>query len=160
MKILLVEPFLGGSHRQWAEAYQQHSQHDIRLLSLPGRHWKWRMYGGAVSLAQVFLQQSFEPDLILASDMLDLTTFLALSRAKTWQLPAAIYFHENQITYPWSPDDQDPSLGRNNQYGFINYTSALAADTLYFNSHYHRGSLPGRFAGFSPPVPGPSGTAK
>mgnify|MGYP000456988033 CR=1 FL=1 len=37
---------------------------------------------------------------------------------------------ENQITYPWSPQDEDVKYQRNNQYGFINYTSALAADQV------------------------------
>jgi len=49
MKILLVEPFFVGSHASWAKGYQQFSQHDVEILSLPGRHWKWRMYGGANS---------------------------------------------------------------------------------------------------------------
>ncbi len=138
MKILLVEPFLGGSHRQWAEAYQQKSKHTIKLLGLKGRHWKWRMYGGAVSLAQQFMQLDFDPDLIVATDMLDLTTFLALTRRRSSHIPVVIYFHENQITYPWSPQDKDPALNRNNQYGFINYTSALAAEAVYFNSPFHQ----------------------
>ena len=137
MKILLLEPFFSGSHKQWAEGYQSFSKHEIKILSLKGRHWKWRMFGGAVSLANQFNATEFEPDLILASDMLDLTTFLSLCRQKTQHIPVAIYFHENQITYPWSPSDQDVSLQRNVQYGFINYTSALAADQVFFNSNFH-----------------------
>lgn len=99
------------------------------------------MYGGAVSLARQFLESNAQPDLILASDMLDLPTFLSLSRKKSAGIPVALYFHENQITYPWSPADEDPKLQRNNQYGFINYTSALAADRVFFNSEYHRRSF-------------------
>lgn len=141
MQILLLEPFFGGSHRQWAEGFRKHSRHQVHILGLPGRHWKWRMYGGAVSLARQFLESNVQPDLILASDMLDLPTFLSLSRKKSAGLPVAVYFHENQITYPWSPTDADPKLQRNNQYGFINYTSALVADRIYFNSRYHRRSF-------------------
>ena len=146
--ILLIEPFFTGSHRQWAEGYQQHSQHQVDILSLPGRHWKWRMFGGAVSLAQQFLQSNFQPDLILASDMLDLSTFLALSRNKTAHLPTVLYFHENQITYPWSPDDPDVALQRHNEYGFINYTSALAADRIVFNSNFHQTAFLQALPGF------------
>lgn len=141
MKIALLEPFFGGSHQQWSEGLQKHSAHEIRIFSLPGRHWKWRMYGGAVSLAQQFLESGFQPDLILATDMLDLPTFLALCRKRTGQVPVALYFHENQITYPWSPTDPDVKLQRNNQYGFINYTSALAADVVFFNSRFHQKSF-------------------
>ena len=137
IKICLVEPFLGGSHQQWAESYQKNSRHEIQILSLSGHHWKWRMYGGAVSLAKQFMASSYMPDLILATDMLDLTTFLALSRKKSHSIPVAVYFHENQITYPWSPTDKDVSLQRNNQYGFLNYTTALAADRVLYNSSFH-----------------------
>ena len=141
MKILFVEPFYTGSHQQWMEGYRQFSGHELRVLSLPGRHWKWRMYGGAVALAEQFLQLQFQPDVIIASDMLDLGTFLALTRTKSAATPCYLYFHENQITYPWSPQDKDVQLKRNNQYGFINYTSALAADRVFFNSEYHRTSF-------------------
>ncbi|MEO0337721.1 MAG: DUF3524 domain-containing protein [Bacteroidota bacterium] len=146
MHITLVEPFFTGSHRQWALGLQKHSKHEVQLLTLPGRFWKWRMYGGAVELAQQFLNTVKKTDLILATDMLDLSTFLALTKSRTANLPVALYFHENQITYPWSDTDQDVKLQRHNQYGFINYTSALSADRLLFNSLYHQksflGSLP------------------
>lgn len=141
MKITLLEPFFTGSHRRWAEELQQHSCWNIDILSLKGRHWKWRMYGGAVTLAEKFIQQNIKPDLIIASDLLDLTTFLALTKHLSSQIPTAVYFHENQITYPWSPNDEDVILKRNNQYGFINYTSALVADKVFFNSHYHKNSF-------------------
>ena len=138
MKILLLEPFFGGSHKRWAEGYRQYSRHEVQILHLKGRHWKWRMFGGAVSLAEQFMNSTFQPDLILATDMLDVSTFLGLAREKAAGIPVATYFHENQITYPWSPDDPDLALHRNIQYGFINYTSALASSKVLFNSPYHR----------------------
>lgn len=137
MKICLVEPFHAGSHAAWAEEYARCSRHEVELLTLSGRHWKWRMHGGAVTLARQFMASGCEPDLLLASDMLDLTTFLALTRKKTSGLPTALYFHENQLTYPWSPTDADPVQQRDAHYAFINYTSALAADAVLFNSRYH-----------------------
>ncbi|MEM7102095.1 MAG: DUF3524 domain-containing protein [Bacteroidota bacterium] len=138
MKITILEPFFAGSHKSWAEGYQQHSQHDIKILSLQGRHWKWRMHGGAVSLANQFLESADHPDLLLASDMLDLSTFLSLTRKVTSEIPVSAYFHENQITYPWSDQDPDRLHGRDNHYGFINFTSALSADAIFFNSDFHR----------------------
>jgi glycosyltransferase involved in cell wall biosynthesis len=137
--ILLIEPFFADSHRWWAESLQKHSSHSIQLLTLPGRHWKWRMTGGTVELARQFLKSNKKPDLILVSDMLDLAAFKGLT--KTADIPTAVYFHENQITYPWSPDDPDPEKGRDHHYGWINYTSALAADRLFFNSDYHKTSF-------------------
>lgn len=141
MKICLLEPFHSGSHASWAEEFARCSRHQIDLLSLAGRHWKWRMHGGAVSLASRFLRRGFDPDLIFATDMLDLTTFLALTRHKIATTPAAVYFHENQLTYPWSPQDEDPRRQRDAHYGFINYSSALAAEAVLFNSEYHKRSF-------------------
>ncbi len=137
MHILIIEPYFTGSHQRWAEEYARFSAHDVRILSLPGRFWKWRMHGGAVSLAQQFLALPTPPDVILASDMLDVTTFLALTRPHSAHIPTALYFHENQLTYPWSPTDRDVAARRDSHYGFINYASALAADALFFNSEFH-----------------------
>jgi len=96
------------------------------------------MHGGAVTLAREFLERKLHPDLILATDMLDVTTFLALTRHSTLHIPVALYFHENQMCYPWSPKDRDVQHQRDQHYGFINFVSALAADRVFFNSHYHR----------------------
>ncbi|MDZ4846917.1 MAG: DUF3524 domain-containing protein [Chitinophagales bacterium] len=137
MRIALLEPFLTGSHKKWAEEFAQHSKHEIKIFSLSGHYWKWRMHGGAVSLARKFLESNFQPDVLLATDMLDLSVFLGLTRSATHNIPSAIYFHENQLTYPWSPMDSDVRQQRDTHYCFINYTSALAADKVFFNSQYH-----------------------
>jgi len=157
MKICLIEPFHAGSHATWAEEYVRYSGHDVTLLTLDGRHWKWRMHGGAVSLAKRFMTEGLEPDLLLASDMLDLATFLALTRATTANLPTALYCHENQLTYPWSPDDKDPQHKRDAHYAFINYTSALAADAILFNSRYHLEALIGQLPEFLQSFPDHNG---
>jgi glycosyltransferase involved in cell wall biosynthesis len=141
VKICLIEPFFTGSHAAWAEEYARFSHHQVQILSLKGRNWKWRMHGGAVTLAQEFLRTADHPDLLLTTDMLDLTSFLALTRKKSADLPVALYFHENQLTYPWSPTDADPGHKRDAHYAFINYTSALAADRILFNSRYHLNSF-------------------
>ena len=81
MQILLIEPFFSGSHRQWALDYQGFSSNDVQLLAMEGRHWKWRMHGGAISMAEKFNASSLKPDLILVTDMLDLAVFQALTRS-------------------------------------------------------------------------------
>jgi len=145
MQICLVEPFFTGSHRQWAEGLQKHSRHEIQLLTLPGRHWKWRMHGGAVALAsefsQTFNQVENFPQLIIATDFLDVPTFRGLLPPAARAIPIALYFHENQLTYPWSPTDEDVQLERDNHYAFINYTSCLASEKIFFNSRYHQFSF-------------------
>lgn len=135
MRIALLEPYFTGSHQTWAEGYVRHSRHDIRLLTMPGYFWKWRMHGGAVTLAQqvrTTLQEGFVPDIFFASDMLDITTFLALTRDIAPQIPVVLYFHENQLTYPPAPGTK-----RDLHYGWINYASSLASQQIWFNSRYH-----------------------
>lgn len=143
MHILLISPYHGGSHMAWAEGYRSNSAHDVTLLTMPARFWKWRMHGGAVTLGRRWLEESAAPpDLILATDLLDLTTFLALTREKTVAVPVALYMHEDQLTYPL-PDD--PTIGpmrrqlgeRDRHYAYINYTSMMAAGRVFFNSRYH-----------------------
>jgi len=96
------------------------------------------MHGGAITLAEKFSKLDFCPDLILATDMLNLSSFLALTREKTAGIPTALYFHENQLTYPWSPIDRDIKNNRDHHYSFINYISAYLADKVFFNSGYHK----------------------
>ena len=141
MKMLLIEPYYTGSHKQWTDGYKKYSRHEIKILSMKGQFWKWRMHGGAVTLAEEFNRMDWDPDLILATDMLDLTTFLALTLEKSHGIPTVIYFHENQLSYPWSPEDRDIQKNRDNHYGFINYASALAADRVFFNSEFHMNSF-------------------
>ncbi len=138
MNLLLLEPFYTASHKQWADGFQRSSIHNVQILSMPGRHWKWRMHGGAVTLAQSFLELKNKPDCIIASDMLDVATFKALTNTT---IPIFLYFHENQLTYPWSPTDADVQKQRDNHYSFLNFTSALVADKVFFNSTYHRTSF-------------------
>jgi glycosyltransferase involved in cell wall biosynthesis len=142
MNVWLVEPYYTGSHKAWADGCQTHSRHAVRLLTLPGRFWKWRMQGGAITLARRAQALEEQPDLILASDMLNLPVFLTLcapSRgadcpsAAREGVPVALYFHENQLTYPLQPGEK-----RDLHYAFINFVSALRADALFFNSLYHQ----------------------
>jgi len=77
------------------------------------------------------------PDLLVTTDYLNLPEFLALTR-DLWPrpLPAIVYFHENQLTYPASSTDV-----RDLHFGLVNIFSALAADRVIFNSGFHRESF-------------------
>lgn len=134
MHILLLEAYYGGSHQAWADALQRSSSHEVTLLTLPAQFWKWRMQGGAVTLARQVREQGVQPDLVLATDMLNLATFRALTAADGMlhDLPMLLYFHENQLSYPQNARQQHGWY-----FGFINYVSAMAADAVYFNSRYH-----------------------
>jgi glycosyltransferase involved in cell wall biosynthesis len=98
------------------------------------------MHGGAVTLAMKALKDEFIPDLNIGTDMMDFSVFLSLTRKRWGNIPAVLYFHENQLTYPWSETDADKGK-RDHHYAYINFTSALSADAILFNSHYHRNSF-------------------
>ena len=132
MRILLIEPFLGASHRQWAEGLKRHSRHSIEILGMKGRHWKWRMYGAAAVLAGR-CRELDPPDLIIATDMIDVASFRGLLPSAWMAVPFLLYFHENQFVYPDSSRDA--------AYSWINFTSALAADDVRFNSEWNRSSF-------------------
>lgn len=142
MNILLIEPFYAGSHKHFADQLCRHSRHAIQLLTLPGKYWKWRMYGGAITLGEQFIEGGYQPDVILVTDMLDLSVLLAtVRRHLSPDVPIVCYFHENQMAYPWHPDSKDLVHERDLHYGMMNYQNALAADWNLFNSAYNMTSL-------------------
>ena len=138
--VWLLSPFHTGSHQAWAEGYQRYSQHKVRLLTLSGRFWKWRMQGGAIELAQQAQRRLAQippdlemPDIVLATDMVHLPVWIGLLRGVLpGTLPLVCYMHENQLTYPWRVGEK-PDL----TYAMINWLSQLTADLVLFNSQYH-----------------------
>jgi glycosyltransferase involved in cell wall biosynthesis len=142
LRVWALEPYFGGSHKCFLQGLSRGSAYDFKLFTLPGRHWKWRMHGGALSLAEqadrevrseaVPGSDVTKPDVLFVSDMLDLPVFLAAVDRQVASTPAIAYFHENQLTYPL-PLGVDRDLG----YGFKNITTAVAARTVLFNSEYH-----------------------
>jgi glycosyltransferase involved in cell wall biosynthesis len=135
LKIWLLNPYHAGSHRAWAEGYAAHSRHAVRVLSMDGHFWKWRMQGGALELATqagALAANGEQPDLILASSMVNLPAFFALTRRWLGSVPAVLYMHENQLTYPPPPGSK-----RDLTYGMMQHLSMLAADRVCFNSRYH-----------------------
>ena len=94
------------------------------------------MHGGAITLANEFLKIDKKVDLILCSDFLNLPVFKSICNNKIKDIPLVMYFHENQLSYPWSPEDEDINLKRDLHYHYINYTSSLIADFNLFNSKF------------------------
>jgi len=139
-RILALNAWHGGSHQAFLEGWACHSQHDFTILPLPGRKWKWRMRHSAVTFAQQLHEQisddqSERPtwDVLFCTDMLGLAEFRGLCSEDIRRLPAIVYFHENQLTYPTQKDEE-----RDFHFAYSNMTSALAADSVWFNSNYHR----------------------
>ncbi|MEE8348211.1 MAG: DUF3524 domain-containing protein, partial [Acidobacteriota bacterium] len=95
----------------------------------------------------------FHPDVILATDMLDVSTFLSLTRERTAGIPVVLYMHENQLTYPLPEDPETGPMRRQHgerdlHYAFINYASMLSADRVVFNSEFHLRSFFDALPGF------------
>jgi len=132
-RVLAVEPFYGGSHRAFLDGLIENSRHEFILVTHPHCFWKWRMRGAAMTLAEKAKGLDFKPDLIIASDMLSLAEFKALYRR---EVPAILYMHENQVSYPTPASDH-----RDVHFGFTNLTSMLAADVVAWNSNFHMESF-------------------
>ncbi|MEM9666530.1 MAG: DUF3524 domain-containing protein [Bacteroidota bacterium] len=135
MNILALEPWFGGSHRNFLEDLMRHSTHRFEAVTMSARFWKWRMQGGSVTLARKALQladDGFAPDLLFASSLVNVPAFLALTRGRFAHVPVVVYFHENQLTYPLAEGRE-----RDYTYAYINYLSCLAADQVVFNSAFH-----------------------
>ncbi len=129
MRFLFLEPFYGGSHRDFAKGLAAHSRHDIHLATLPARFWKWRMRGAALYFIKTI--GDLTPfDGIITTGLMSLADFTALcGRCRP---PTMVYFHENQLTYPLAPGEQ-----LDLQFGFTDITTALCADRVLFNSRFH-----------------------
>jgi glycosyltransferase involved in cell wall biosynthesis len=142
LKIIGLETFNDISHKSWWNGIKKYSQHEWESLALSAHHWKWRMHGGAVTLAQQYLKQNLSAELIWASDFVFLPVFQQVLMAQGVSVPPVIlYFHENQLSYPWSPNDPDVSLKRDLHYCYMNWVSALSAVKVLFNSQYHYDSF-------------------
>ena len=140
MNIIYIEPYLANSHQSWYQGLKKHSKHSFDILSLPANKWKWRMHGGAITLANMFNELKTKYDLIICSDFLNLPVFRSLTINNIKQTPIVIYFHENQASYPWPSNDKDVQLERDFHYYYINQTSSLCSSWNFFNSEYHLNS--------------------
>lgn len=116
-RLLFLEPFFGGSHRDFAEGLVAHSRHKIDLITLPARAWKWRMRGAALHLIRKIASPGAYQGVIV-SDLLSLSDLKTL-----WGRdfpPALVYFHESQFTYPLAPGEH-----MDYQFGFTDITTCL-----------------------------------
>ena len=136
-KLLLLEPFWGGSHRHFAQIVTQGIAADWTTLQLPAQHWKWRMRASAVHWALQARDVLDRPwDGILASSYLPLAELRGLVPSLS-RVPALLYFHENQFAFPSGPTVSAEEQVRDLHYGFTQLTSALAATVCAFNSHFN-----------------------
>ncbi|MCR8923325.1 DUF3524 domain-containing protein [Dasania sp. GY-MA-18] len=137
-RILLLSAYHTNSHKAWCDGLiSQFSEYHWTLLSLPDRYFRWRIRGNPLSWYESpLLAQHY--DLIVATSMVDLATLKGL-QPQLAATPSVLYFHENQFEFPASQQQHasvDPQM--------VNLYSAMAANTLAFNSQWNHDSF---FAG-------------
>lgn len=133
MRILLLSAYEAQSHKQWRLGLLENlSHHDWTYLTLPPRHFSWRIRGNSLYWSQSqadILAKDY--DLVLATSMVDLSSLRGLS-PQLAQVPNILYFHENQFAYPAS-EKQHSSI----EPQVVTLYAALCADQLLFNTQYN-----------------------
>ena len=136
MRILLLSPYDTTSHRRWREGLvAAFPQHDWTVLTLPPRHFSWRVRGNSLSWAMSELPRLQRPyELVVATSMTDLSALRGLVPPLAG-VPALVYFHENQFDYPDRRRQQriEPAV--------VSLYAALAAARVVFNSDYNRSTF-------------------
>jgi glycosyltransferase involved in cell wall biosynthesis len=130
-RVLIIEPYHGGSHKSFIE-------HIVRLpfafevMALPARKWKWRMRLSAPHFADALRKTGKRFDRIICSTFLDVASFRGMGPKWVREVPLLTFFHENQFAYPVQAEDE-----RDFHFALTNMTTALASDSVAFNSRYN-----------------------
>jgi glycosyltransferase involved in cell wall biosynthesis len=137
LRILLLSAYDAHSHRYWWQGLKAAlPEHDWTVLTLPARHFAWRIRGNSLSWGlgeQELLNQPY--DLLIATSMTDLSSLRGLVPHLA-SIPTLLYFHENQFAYPLGDQARqqvEPQI--------VSLYAALAADHLCFNSAYNRNTF-------------------
>jgi len=72
-------------------------------------------------------------DLFLATGFVNVADLRGLLTPPLDRVPILLYMHENQLTYPLSPEEEFDF-----HFGFTSIVSTMAADRVVFNSAWHR----------------------
>jgi glycosyltransferase involved in cell wall biosynthesis len=135
LQILVLEPYYGGSHKSFLSGLCR-LPFKFELMTFPARKWKWRMRLAAPLYAQNLNKQGIRFDRILCSTFVDVAAFRGLAPSWVNDVPVLTYFHENQFVYPMQVEEE-----RDFHFALTNMTTALASDSLAFNSGYNLESL-------------------
>lgn len=133
-KALLLSAYHTDSHKRWSEDLVNHLEEaDWTLLSLPGRHFPWRIRGNPISWMMTEHEALSEHyDVVVATSMVDLSTLIGLY-PHLGQAHKVVYFHENQFAYPLAEGQQ-----RRAEPLMVGLYAALTADRVIFNTTYNR----------------------
>lgn len=133
-KILVLSSYDAISHRLWRERLTEvFDEHSWTELSLPPRHFAWRIRGNSLlwaSKEKELLSRDY--DLLIATSMVDLSSLRGFIPSLA-RIPTLLYVHENQFAYPSNRSNRfnvEPLL--------VPLYAALCADAVAFNSEYNR----------------------
>jgi glycosyltransferase involved in cell wall biosynthesis len=129
----VVEPWLGDSHAAFVEGLTDSIGLPCDVVGLPASSWQWRMRLASIRLAEMIDALVPAPDVLLATDYVNLPALVASSRSAA-RAPVVLYFHENQLTYPRRRGRAQGDL----EFGGINVLSCLAATRCAFSSRHQR----------------------
>ncbi len=137
MRVLLLSAYDAYSHRRWREGLvAAFPDWDWSVLTLPPRHFNWRIRGNSLSWAFTEQARLARPcDLLIATSMTDLATLKGLVPGLAG-VPTLVYCHENQFAYPVGREETlrlEPRM--------VNLYTTLAADRVVFNSACNRDSF-------------------
>ncbi|MFW5994847.1 MAG: tRNA-queuosine alpha-mannosyltransferase domain-containing protein [Spirochaetia bacterium] len=139
MRLLYLEPYYGGSHRAIADAFIDHTGFEVDRLTMPARHWKWRLRGAAYHFVPKIekLERAGNGgwDVVVCSSLLDVSLLRGMW-ASAPGTPIVQYVHEHQFSYPGRS-----GLAPDANYPLTDLSSALASDAVFFNSEYCRSSF-------------------
>ncbi len=136
MRILLLSAYDAHSHRRWRQGLMAaFPEWHWTVLTLPPRHFSWRVRGNSLSWAfaeRETLQQPY--DVVIATSMTDLSALKGMVPALA-SIPSLVYCHENQFAFPdrRGTPQNDPKI--------TNLYTLLSADRVVFNSVYNRESF-------------------
>uniref|UniRef100_A0A3Q2Z1Y2 tRNA-queuosine alpha-mannosyltransferase n=1 Tax=Hippocampus comes TaxID=109280 RepID=A0A3Q2Z1Y2_HIPCM len=132
-RVLLLEPFYGGSHKQLLDLLSAHLDSCVAFTA-PAKKWHWKARTSALDFSQrVTPNPTYR--VLFCSSVLNLCELAAL-RPDLARLKKVVYFHENQLVYPVRKE-QD----RDFQYGYNQIVSCLVADAVVFNSAFNMDSF-------------------
>ncbi|XP_037031532.1 glycosyltransferase-like domain-containing protein 1-like isoform X1 [Bradysia coprophila] len=134
-KILIIEAFYGGSHKQLLDTILENiNSMEYELFTLPAKKWHWRARMSALHFAQT-IPTDHQYNILFTSSVLNLAELLGV-RPDLAKCRKIVYFHENQLVYPVR-EIKD----RDCQYGLNQVMTCLSADVLIFNSNFNRTSF-------------------
>ncbi|KAL1237560.1 Glycosyltransferase-like domain-containing protein [Trichinella spiralis] len=133
-KVLILEPFCGGSHEQLVSLFKREFSTTLDIYSLSAKKWQWRARTAALYFSEI-VPYNVDYSTLFCSSVLNLAELIAL-RNDLSKIKKVIYFHENQLVYPIQRETEGDF-----QFSYNQILSSLVADVIVFNSHFNMQSF-------------------